>query len=245
MCKKAIVTGASSGIGRALALKLVAEGYKVGIAARREERLREMQRQHPEKLIPAVIDVTEGESCREKIEELIERLGGLDLCIANAGIGRSNPDFELAPELETIEVNVVGFVATLEAAARFFKQQGRGHLVGVSSVAALRGNARAPAYNATKAFEANYLEGLRINLSRFNIAVTDIRPGYVYTEMTEQNKSMFWVATPERAAESIYKAILKKKRVTYITPRWRLLAGLEKLIPFSVWRRAQIKRIDQ
>ncbi|MFH2056692.1 MAG: SDR family NAD(P)-dependent oxidoreductase, partial [bacterium] len=245
MCKRAIVTGASSGIGRALALKLASAGYRVGVLARREELLLALQSQYPGQIEISVSDVSRPESCQRGINSLIEKLGGLDLCVANAGIGCPNPEFVLAPELATVDVNIVGFVATVEAAVRQFRKQGGGHLVGISSVAALRGNARSPAYNASKAFELNYLEGLHTSLARFNIAVTDIRPGFVETEMTAQNKRMFWVAAPEVAAAQIYCAIVRKKRVAYVTARWRWPAAVMRLIPYSLWRRSQLKYLNQ
>lgn len=245
MTKKAIVTGASSGIGRALVLKLTAADYQVGALARREGRLRELKALAPQQIEIATVDVSNPDLCQAAIKTMIGRLGDLDLCVANAGIGRRNFDFELEPELETIGVNVNGFVATLQAAADYFKQQGRGHLVGVSSVAALRGNGAVPAYNATKAFEANYLEGLAINLSRYDIAVTDIRPGFVDTEMTKENEHMFWVATSEAAAAQIYRAIRRRKRIAYITSRWRWPAWLMRLLPYKLWRQGQLRYLGQ
>jgi short-subunit dehydrogenase len=245
MCKKAIVTGASAGIGHALTARLVKAGYRVGVIARREEPLRELQKQFPEQIEIAIADVSDPSALREAIAKLVAQLGGLDLCVANAGIGRSNLDLQLDPDRETIEVNVLGFVATVLAAAQYFVKQGRGHIVGISSVAALRSNASAPAYNASKAFELSYLEALAVSLSRFGVDVTDIRPGFVYTEMTEKNEKMFWVATADVAAEHVYRAIIKKKRVAYITPRWRLAGWLMRVIPFSWWRRIQLKQMNQ
>lgn len=245
MCKKAIVTGASAGLGRALTARLANSGYRVGVIARREDRLRELGEQFPGQIEIAVVDVSDLAALQEAIDNLVGQLGGLDLCIANAGIGRPNLDLQLDPDRETIEVNVLGFVATVLAAARYFAKQGRGHIVGISSVAALRSNASAPAYNASKAFELSYLEALAVSLTRFGVDVTDIRPGFVYTEMTEKNEKMFWVATPDVAAEHIYRAILKKKRVAYITPRWRFAGWLMRLLPFSWWRKLQLKQMNQ
>mgnify|MGYP001469401312 FL=1 len=114
----------------------------------------------------------------------------------------------------------------------YFLQRGSGHLVGISSIAALRGNSDAPAYNASKAFVSNYLEGLRIKAvkSRKPVFVTDILPGFVETRMA-QGEGFFWVAKPERAAEQILAAIRAKKRRAFIPRRWRLIAFLMRFMP--------------
>jgi short-subunit dehydrogenase len=231
MPQRAIITGASSGIGKALAEKLISEGYIVGITGRRLERLEAMRDKYPEQVHIMQMDVSKVDKARSQFDQLVEQMGGLDLCIVNAGIGRLNPEFALDPELETIEVNITGFVAILQRAADYFRSQGRGHIVGISSIAALLGNPGSPAYNASKAFVLNYLEGVYVALRRSNITVTDIRPGFVTSELTEKNKRMFWVAPAEKAAEQIYRAIKRKKRYAYITRRWRLIAWLIYLIP--------------
>ncbi len=231
MPQRAIITGATSGIGKALALKLVSEGYIVGITGRRLERLEAMRDKYPKQIHIMQMDVCKVDEARMKFDQLVEEMGGLDLCVVNAGIGRPNPEFELEPELETIRVNIMGFVAILQRAADYFKDQGRGQVVGVSSIAALMGNPGSPAYNASKAFVLNYLEGIYAMLRKSSITVTDIRPGFVTSELTEKNERMFWVASAEKAAEQIYRAIKGKKRYAYITRRWRLIAWLIYLIP--------------
>jgi short-subunit dehydrogenase len=237
MSKRAIVTGASSGIGWALALKLAHEGYRVGAMGRREERLQALKALAPDNVETMVADVSDVGDFAVRFEELVQRLGGLDLCVVNAGIGRRNPDLSLQPELDTVAVNVTGFVASINAAAQFFVKQGSGHIVGISSVAAFWGNKQVPAYNATKAFDLTYLKGIQANLIERGITVTDIRPGFVDTEMTRENLNMFWVATATKAADQIYEAIKKRKRVAYITKRWRYVSWLMRLIPQPLYRR--------
>lgn len=236
MTKRAIITGATSGIGRALAEKLASEGYLVGATGRSLERLEELQRKYPDNIKIMQMDVTQVEELGQRFDQLVERLGGLDLCVINAGVGIHNRNLDLQPELKTIAVNVSGFVATLQKAVEHFLKQGRGHIVGISSIAALMGNPLAPAYNASKAFEMNYLEGIGARLRREGIPVTDIRPGFVATEMTEKNERMFWVATPEKAADRIYRAIVRKRPYAYITRRWRLIGWLVRLVPYSMRR---------
>ncbi len=171
------------------------------------------------------------------LDELAKELGGLDLMIANAGVDRRNPALNLEPELETIEVNVATFVVMCRLGGRLLQKQGRGHIVGVSSVAAFWANARTLAYNASKAFEAKYLAGLYANLKPKGIYVTDICPGFVATEMTQGRTDMFWVASPEKAADQIYRAILKKKRIAYISRRWRYLGWIMRILPFRLYSR--------
>ncbi len=235
--KKAIITGATSGIGRALALKLAREDYLVGIIGRRNERLEELRRLAPGQFVIRSFDLRDYGSVGHMLDDLVRELGGLDLMIANAGVDRRNPKLTLEPELETIEVNVAAFVACVDWAAAYFTQQGRGHIVGVSSVAAFWANARTLAYNASKAFEAKYLGGLYANLKPKGIHVTDICPGFVATEMTQGRTDMFWVATPEKVADQIYESILKKKRIAYVSRRWRYLGWVMRILPFRLYSR--------
>jgi|694.fasta_scaffold16531_7 short-subunit dehydrogenase len=231
--KKAIIIGASTGIGRALAKELAAGGYSLGLASRRLQLLQELQR---ELSTPTIVKELDLKNLKEAIpicEALIHELGGVDLFIINSAVGFYNPNLDWAKELETIEVNVEGFTAMTDLAMRYFDKQEKGHLVGISSVAALKGGWITPAYNASKAFLSNYLEGMRIRSLKKGqpIFVTDIRPGFVATDMTRDNRGMFWVASPEDAAKQIVQAIQKKKKIAYITKRWILIAGLSRIIP--------------
>ena len=120
----------------------------------------------------------------------------------------------------------------------YFKKQGYGHLVNISSIAGMRGNGIAPSYNSSKAYQINYLEGLRLNASKSNssIYVTDVRPGFVDTAMAKGD-GLFWVSPVEKAAEQIYAAIKRKKKVVYISKRWRLIGYILKAIPYSILAR--------
>lgn len=236
--KRAIVVGATSGIGLALAKLLAADGYTVGLASRREPLLQQAQQQigHPAHIQP--IDVTRPDDAMHLLENLISDLGGLDLLVISAGTGFINTHLDWPPERETIDTNVTGFAAVANVALRHFIRQGHGHLVGISSIAALRGNGDAPAYNASKAFMSNYLEGIRLKVAKLGlpIAVTDVRPGFVDTAMAKGEKK-FWVATPDVAARQIYRAIRRRKKRAYITRRWSLIAALLKLMPDPILAR--------
>lgn len=235
--RTAIVIGATSGIGAGLANILTSKGYRVGITGRRNNLLESLQAQHPSQIEIKQIDVT-APDCIEKLNELAEILGKVDLIVLSSGTGDINENLDFEIEKRTIDVNVLGFTAIVDWAFRYFEQQGKGHLVAITSVASLRGAAEAPAYNATKAYQANYLEALSIKAAKgkFPITVTDIRPGFVDTDMAK-GEGLFWVASVEEATAQLYKAIEQKKRITYITKRWSLVALLLKALPYSIYKR--------
>lgn len=230
--KRAIIIGASSGIGKDLAIVLAEHGYEVGVMARRIEKLENLQKEIQTKTHIGYIDIGSSAEAIEKTQEMIDRMGGLDLMILNAGTGFLNPELDSAKEIETIKVNVQGFCVLAGLSYKYFASQGYGHIVGISSIGALRGNHLAPAYNASKAFMSNYLEGLRKKAfsEKMPIIVTDIKPGFVDTDMAK-GEGKFWVASPKKAAEQIYTAIKAKKKNAYITQRWRLIGWLLKLLP--------------
>ncbi len=236
--KKAIILGASSGIGRDLAKTLARNGYTVGLMARRLEMLNAMQSEIPSKTYVGYLDIVNIDQAIKNVSEMIEKMGGLDLMVINSGIGFLNPELEWEKEKQTLDVNVYGFTALADFSFRYFSTQKRGHLVGISSIGALRGNSQAPAYNASKAYMSNYLEGLQIKSFKEaqNITVTDIKPGYVDTDMAK-GEGKFWVATPHDAAEQIFSAIENKKKHAYITHRWRFIGWLLKIMPGWLYAR--------
>ncbi len=236
MTKRALVIGASSGIGEALVRKLAEEGYEVGLTARSVDRLHEIGDELPTETYIAQMDVTETEQARETFAELTEAMEQVDVVVLNAGIGPENIDLEWGPERGTIDTNVRGFTALAVAALNFFEQQGHGQLVGTSSVAAYVGSSEIPAYYASKAYVSNYLEGLRYKSQYLDgdITVTTIEPGFVDTDLAGGD---FWMCSPETAADLIYLAIRKKKPHQFVTRRWRLVALALTLMPESLKRR--------
>ncbi len=238
MEKTAIIIGASSGIGKALAEILSKEDYTLGLTGRRVNLLDDLANTLPNKAITKEMDVSDPLKAKQQFEELIGVLGNVDLVIVSAGTGHHNPELEPALELETINTNVSGFTTIAGAAYNHFKKNKKGHLVGISSILTLRGNAGAPAYNASKAFMSNYMEGLRLKALKENldIHITDIRPGYVDTAMAEGDH-MFWVAPPEKAAKQIVDAIKSNKSCAYITKRWRLIAWLMRIAPNFLYKK--------
>ena len=233
--KRAIVIGTSSGIGRALAKKLSAEGYVVGLVGRSLEKLLELQKELPGKSVVREIDVRSTREAIHDLGNLIMVLRGFDLMIINAGVLLPNEDFFWENEEEMIRVNVLGFAAMANVAVRYLEKQKSGKIVGISSVACHRGSGRSPAYNASKAFMSNYMEGLRQKLSATPIKVIDIRPGFVDTEMTRGRKGLFGIISPERAAEDIFKAIQKGKKIAYVPSWWRIVIWLLRRLPESVY----------
>jgi short-subunit dehydrogenase len=178
------------------------------------------------------VDLAESEKAAALIEALLEELRTVDLFIISAGTGSMNPELEWLPDRDTLLVNVMGFTAMAQAAMRHFSRQGHGHLVGISSVAALRGSGIASAYSASKAFQSTYLDGLRDNARHRGLAitVTEAQPGFVDTAMMKASRP-FWVATPEAAARAILRAVGRGAAHAYITRRWALVAWLLKLLP--------------
>lgn len=236
--KKAIIIGASSGIGKSLSEVLIQNNYSVGITGRRIELLKSIQGQYPDQIYYTKLDVQDVSSINTACHELTTKLGGLDLLIISAGIGEINKKLDFSIDKDVLLTNVTGFTAVANWAMNYFKSQGSGHLVNISSIAGLRGNGDAPSYNATKSFQVNYFEGLRLNAYKSGnpIYVTDVRPGFVDTAMAKGD-GLFWVAPVEKAALQIYSAIKRKKKVIYITRRWRIIALLLRLLPFSILKK--------
>jgi short-subunit dehydrogenase len=235
--KKVIIIGASSGIGYDLAKVFSEKEYEVGIAARRTEQLSQLQSELKGKSFIKQIDVSRFDEARQQLQQLIDEMGGMDIIVLSSGVGWGRST--LQQELETIEVNVSGFVNLAYFATEYFMKQGSGQIVGISSVASLRGSHALTAYGATKAFISNYMEGLRIRFAKkkINITVTDIRPGYVATPMTEKNKGMFWLASSGKAAKQIFDAIVAKKDIAYITRRWAIVAFIYRMLPDFILKR--------
>lgn len=226
---KAVIIGASSGIGRELAKILAKEGYELGLVARRFDLLESLQRELPNRSFIKQIDLARPKEAMERVSFLIEEMGGVDLAVLCSGIGFIDKYFEWEKEKMTIDVNVLGFSAMANVFMKYFFLRKQGHLVGISSIAAIRGSG---IYSASKAFVSNYLEGLRHRAfkEKMNVTVTDVKPGFVDTDMAKGD-NIFWMVSAKKAAAGIYRAIHKKKPHVYITARWRLIAWLLKLMP--------------
>jgi short-subunit dehydrogenase len=231
-----VIIGASSGIGEALARELSRSGWRLALLARRLERLEALRNTLAPDTVVRVFDVAQGDAAAS-LGQLLDDLGVVDLVIISAGTGH-NGILQWELDVETVSVNVLGFMAMAQVAMRYFMKQGRGHLVGISSIAALRGNPAA-AYAASKAFQSVYLDGLReiARNSGHPIAVTEVQPGGVDTAMLKPDRPLpplvrrFFVASPEKVAGQILRAIEKRRKHAYITRRYALVAFVLKLLP--------------
>ena len=229
--KNAVVFGATSGIGKALAGLLVDDGYTVVITGRRKQKLDEIRQGNPERFKAVQHDVTDLESTDQLFKDLKEELGTIDLVVYSSGVATPNYGLDWEKQLPTLQTNVLGAVKVFDLSYRLFHEQGYGHLVGISSVAGIRGNRHVPAYFASKAFQNNYLESLwmKAKRSKADIYVTDIAPGFVDTKMALGNT--FGVAPLDKAVRQIFKAIKRKKKKAYITRRWFCIAQLMRILP--------------
>ncbi len=236
--KKAIIIGATSGIGQGLAKIIVKNDYIVGITGRRAELLENLKSETPDSHMIKTFDITDTNVAVEKLEELISDLGGLNLLILSSGTGDLNDKLDFETEKRTINTNVTGFTCIADWTFNYFKKQKFGHLVAISSIAGIRGNRHAPSYNASKAYQINYLEGLRqkANKLKEQIYITDVRPGLVNTQMAK-GEGLFWVMPVEKTVRQIFKAIKKKRKIAYVTKRWSLIAKILKRIPVSIYDR--------
>ncbi len=230
---KAILTGASSGVGYALACELADHGYDLGLMARRVGPLEELRKTLPVRVAVQSSDFLNPDKALQDFRALWNSMGGAELVILNAGVNHRNDALDWELDRAMIDVNIRAFVALADEACCHFLKNGGGHLVGVSSIAAVRGVGKAPVYGATKAFISNFLQGLRQRLTAEcpEVTVTDIRPGYVNTAMIEHAPIKFWVASPEKVAGQIIEAIRKKKSAVYITHRWTWVAAVFWLLP--------------
>lgn len=236
--KKIIIIGATSGIGRGLAEVYSQKDYLIGITGRRENLLEEVCARDKDKLFYQVCDITDTQATISSLETLTQKMGGMDILIICAGTGELNPELSYQLEEPTLLTNVIGFTNIADWGFRYFEQQKSGHLVTISSVGGTRGSGIAPAYNASKAYQINYMEGLRQKATKspYSIYTTDIRPGFVDTAMTK-GEGLFWVTPVDKAVKQIKKAISKKKKVAFISKRWRYVTILFRLLPSAIYCR--------
>ncbi len=238
--KRVIIIGASSGIGRALAICFVKAGFKVGISGRRQALLQDLASAFPEQICWECFDVRDINNSFH-LQNLVTKLGSMDLLVYNAGYGEISERLDPVIEQQTIGTNVNGFAAMVQFGFNYFLEKGGGHIVATSSIASLSGNRLAPAYSASKSFMSVYMEGLwmkarRLRKQGIHISITDIQPGFVKTTMAN-GPGRFWEAPPEKAAAQIFDAIAAKKFRVYITRRWAIIAFLLRIIPARLLRR--------
>lgn len=239
----AIIVGASSGIGAALARALAADGYRLALVARREAELAALtaaiEDTGPGEARYYVHDVLDTSAVPALFQAIVAELGSLDVVVYVAGIMPAvGPDeYDTPKDLAMMQVNTLGAIAWLNEAAVRFSQTGGGHIVGVSSIAGDRGRVGFPAYSTSKAALSTYLESLRNRLSRRGVTVTTIKPGMVETAMLADVQRKMWPVSPEAAAADIRAAIRRRRQTVYVPARWRLVALVLRHIPSVIFRR--------
>lgn len=239
---RALVVGASSGIGAALVRALVAEGYRVAALARRSAELERLRAEcGAERVLARVHDVHDVAAVPALFEELVRELGGLDLLVYAAGVmPRVGPsEFDSATDAEILAVNAVGAIAWCNPAAEHFQAQRAGTIVGLGSIAGDRGRRGNPVYGASKAALAHYLEALRNRLSDFGVRVCTIKPGFVRTPMTE-GLALPGAISAEAAARTIVRYARRGGCVRYVPLRWLAVSLVIRSIPSFVFRRLTI-----
>ena len=233
---KAIIVGASSGIGLEVARLFIQRGWTVGVAARRLDLLQTIGAADVEQ-----IDVTSADA-PDKLMQLVERLGGMDLFFYASGIGKQNRELTPDIELATVETNGLGFTRMIGSAYRYFAQQGRGHIAAITSIAGTKGLGPAPAYSATKAMQNVYLQALeqQANARKLDIRFTDIRPGFVDTALLSGTFHYPMMLKPQAVAREIVSAIEHHKHIRVIDWKYRILTAVWRRIPRCIWRRIKL-----
>lgn len=239
--RRAIIMGATSGIGYETALLLLHDGWHLGIAGRREEHLRQLKALAPDRIHTRAIDIRQSGADKE-LKQLIDELGGMDLYLHSSGIGHQNLPLVSDIETDTLETNGTGFVRMTNVAFHYFLGKGCGHIAVISSIAGTKGLGIAPAYSATKRLQNIYIDALEqlAQMHHATIHFTDIRPGFVATGLLNDGKHYPFLMKPDKVARHIVHALKKKKRVAVIDWRYRLLVGFWKLIPSWLWKRLNI-----
>jgi short-subunit dehydrogenase len=244
---RAIVIGASSGVGAALTRRLALSGYLVAAVARRQDMLEELCNSinaglpagDNQVVWPYAHDVTNFEEVPELFQEIVRNLGGLDLIVYAAAVQDAvgTQEFNFDKDQAMINTNLLGAIAWLNQAAIRFERARSGQIVGVSSIAGERGRVAAPAYNTSKAGLNTYLEALRNRLSLRGVTVTTIKPGFVETRLLENASKTFWVISPEEAAKQIHTAISRRQQTVFVPKRWLMVSLIIRHIPSFIFRR--------
>ena len=232
--KRAIVLGASSGLGREVALLLKEKGWTVGAAARRVERLGDFEHK-------TQIDMTATDA-GERLLKLIEEIGGIDLYFHASGIGHQNRNLEEEIEMDTVNTNADGFTRMVGTAFRYMADNSGGQIAVISSIAGTKGLGPAPSYSATKAFQNTYIQALEqlANARRLNISFTDLRPGFVDTDLLNDGNHYPMLLDKTKVARDMVRSVERRRHVRVIDWRWRALTALWQRLPRWLWRRLKL-----
>lgn len=240
--KRAIVIGASSGIGCEVSKLLVADGWQLGIAARRVDRLEEIKRISPSQVEVMRIDVTSADA-PERLLDLIKTLGGVSLFVYCSGVGKQNPELDTDVELSTVGVNVKGFTAMVDTIFNYMAAHLGGDISVISSIAGTKGLGVAPSYSATKAYQNVYIQALEqlSNMRHLHIRFTDIRPGFVRTDMLAGSGHYPLLMDKTAVARELLRAVKAHRHVHVIDWRYRFVVLIWRLIPNRLWRKLNVR----
>lgn len=236
---KIIIVGASSGVGRKVAMDFALLGWEVGIAARREDKLKDIADAMPGKIVYKALDVTQQDAVT-RFNDLIELNGGMDVLLYASGVGFANPGLDPSLDEQIMAVNVKGFTRIVNAAYKYFRDTANvtaGRIAVITSVAGTKGLGMAPSYSASKRYQQNYLQAIDqlAHMQRVKVNVTDIRPGFIRTALLDPSRSYPLIMAVDYAAPKIEEAILRGHRVSYIDWRWHGVCALWRLIPDWLW----------
>lgn len=242
--KRAIIIGATSGIGLEVVRELTARGWQVGIAGRRNQLLTEIMRTNLNVVAMECLDITK-EDAPQKLERLIGKLGGMDLYFHSSGIGYQNPELDVEKELNTVATNAMGFTRMVLVAFKYFEQhrEQKSQIAVISSIAGTKGLGAAPAYSSTKRYVNHYLECL-CQLARMkgleHLTISDIRPGFVRTPLLTDGGNYPMQLDVKTVARHIVDGVLKGKEIVTVDWKYRLLVACWRLIPRWVWVRMRV-----
>lgn len=240
---RVIIMGASSGIGFKVAEMLASRGVHVGLAARRTEVCEQLRSRYPDRVKVASIDVTQSDA-PDRMGKIIKQLGGMDIYLHVSGIGYENLALDPEKEVDVLQTNACGLARMTSAAYRYFRNNGiRGHIAGITSVAATNGIGRLSAYSASKACARTYLTALDqlAHGEKSGITITDIRPGWTDTPLLVPGLKYPLEMDVDYVARRVIRAIVRKERVCVIDWRWNIVVGLWRLIPNALWVRMPLK----
>jgi short-subunit dehydrogenase len=241
--KKIWITGASSGIGRALSLKFAKEGWLVASSARREKLLQEISK-IDNNITPFPLDVTNSEKCKEVFAQIKKKFNDIDVVLFCAGI--HDPELEKDFNLENIQkimnVNFFGVINSINSVYDYFKEKKNGHISIISSVAGYRGLPSSGAYCSSKSAITTFAESLYFDLNKFNVKVSVISPGFIKTAITNKNKFyMPMLKSPEYAAEKIFIGLTTKNNFELHFPKpFTYLMKIIKILPYTIFFKIQI-----
>lgn len=247
--KRIIIIGASSGLGKRIALDFARYGFRVGIAARRKALLKEIKARYPDRIEYLAFDVT-ADNAVSRFNNLIEMTGGMDTLLFCSGTGFQDAELQDGRLRTTLDVNVIGFARITAAAYRYFRSTANRHpgqIAAITSVAATKGLGIAAAYSSSKRFQQQFIDSLEqlAYTQQVNVSFTDIRPGFVRTDLLDASKDYPMIMTIDEVAPLIEHAILTRRRRVTVNSRWAIVTALWHMVPRCLWKRVNLVSLSR